>query len=334
MPLLSRTTATPGEERDHAFDVIRLVAAVAVIVVHSPGLDRVPDWSLPLRFAVPFFCCTAAHFAFLQYRKRVPPDSLRSYADERFERVYRPFVAWSLVYAVTQLLAYWFGLADTEPKIGPELFLFGTAAHLWFIPFILAAGIAVYACMPVIARRPAAGGAVAAAIGVALALWQCWSPGRPEDLPLPIQLVARSTSIFAGTAIASWVLGLAVSRRARLAIAVAGLCFGVTGSWCAVTMGGSRVMWGTSIGVSVYCLCLGGMRWPALRPLSSLGPYSLGVYFAHYAFVEGYEDIGKKVFGLSVTPGTNALLIAASIVSAIVAVWVLSRFEPTRRLVR
>lgn len=93
-------------------------------------------------------------------------------------------------------------------------------------------------------------------------------------------------------------------------------------------------MWGTAIGVAVYCTCLGGLRWAVLRPLGALGPYSLGVYFAHYAFVEGYEDLGRKFLRMELTPGNNALLIVAALASAILVVWLLSRHPATRRLVR
>jgi surface polysaccharide O-acyltransferase-like enzyme len=65
-----------------------------------------------------------------------------------------------------------------------------------------------------------------------------------------------------------------------------------------------------------------------------LGPYSLGVYFAHYAFIEGYEDIARKFLGVRIDPFSNAALVAASTASAILVVWVLARSKATRFLVR
>lgn len=334
MPSPSLPSVSPGRERDSSFDVARLVAALSVIVVHSPGLDHVPAWSLPLRFAVPFFCCSAVHFAFLQYAVRRPPMTLRDYAEDRFERVYRPFVTWSLVYVLVQLSAFWVGLADHEPALGPQLFLLGGAAHLWFIPFILAAGVLAYAVMPVAVRRPKACGTVAGIVAIALVAWQVQLPGRPEDLPLLPQFAARSTAIFAGAAVTGWMLGTARSIEVRRAVGIVGLGFTGIGSWLAMTSGGSRVMWGIAIGVSAYCACLGGWQRPWMRTIGSLAPYSLGVYFAHYAFIEGFEDIARKVFGIRIDPLANAALVALSIGSATLVVWVLARRPATRFLVR
>jgi fucose 4-O-acetylase-like acetyltransferase len=334
MPSPSRICTAPGPDRDWAFDVLRLVAALAVIVAHSPGLDHVPDWSLPLRFAVPYFCCTAVHFAFVQYGKRRPPIALREYFDDRFERVYRPFAIWSLAYVFTQLAAYWAGIADSEPTLGIQLFLLGGAAHLWFIPYILVAGLAAYTVLPLASRRPGAFGAAAALVALGLSAWQCWTPGRPEDLPLPPQLVARSTAIFAGFAIAAWVLGLELSPSTRRLVGIIGIAFAATCSWLAVSNGGSRVMWGSVIGVSAYCACLGGWRQGWMRTVGALGPYSLGVYFAHYVFIEGYEDIARKLLGLEIDPIVNVGLVLLSIASAITVVWALARRDATRFLVR
>ncbi|MFM8872276.1 MAG: acyltransferase family protein [Phycisphaerales bacterium] len=334
MPSPSLPRNAPGRERDWSFDVARLVAALAVIVVHSPGLDHVPAWSLPLRFAVPFFCCSAVHFAFLQYATRRPPMTLLEYADDRFERVYRPFVIWSLIYVLVQLSAYWVGLADREPVLGLQLFLLGGAAHLWFIPFILAAGVIAYAGVPIVVLHPNACGTAAGVVAIALAAWQAQLPVRPEDLPLLPQFAARSTAVFAGAAIAAWMLGTARSIEMRRTVGIVGLAFAGIGSWLAATSGGSRVMWGIAIGVSAYCVCLGGWRQQWMRTVGSLGPYSLGVYFAHYAFIEGYEDIARKVFGIRIDSLANAALVALSIASAIVVVWVLARRPATRFLVR
>ena len=260
--------------------------------------------------------------------------TLRGYFDDRFERIYRPFVTWSLVYALVQLTAFWVGLADQEPALGPQLFLLGGAAHLWFIPFILAAGVLSYAAMPIAVRYPNACGTAAGVVAIALTVWQAQLLVRPEDLPLLPQFAARSTAVFAGAAIAAWMLGTARSIRMRRMVGIVGLAFTVIGSWLAVSAGGSRVMWGIAIGVSVYCTCMGGWRQPWMRTVGSLGPYSLGVYFAHYAFIEGYEDIARKIFGIRIDSLANAALVALSIASAIVVVWVLAQQRATRFLVR
>lgn len=334
MPSSIGTNATPGPERDRAFDVALLVAALAVIIVHSPGLDRVPDWSLPLRFAVPFFCCTAVHFAFVRFKKDGRALPLREYVEDRFERVYRPFISWSLIYALVQLGAFWAGIADNEPALGPHLFLLGGAAHLWFIPFILVAGVLAYGAMPIVSRHPIAASCMAAMAALGLSAWQAWMDGRPEDLPLPVQLVARSTSIFAALAIVSMTVGIGARTHLRRTVGVIGAGFVVVGSWLAVSEGGSRVMWGTAIGVAAYCACLGAWRWRWMDAIGWLGPYSLGVYFAHYAFIEGYEDIARKLLGVRINPFSNAVLVLASVASAILVVWVLARSKSTRFLVR
>lgn len=326
--------SSSGRVRDSMFDVFRVVAAVAVTIVHSPGLDATPRWSLPLRFAVPFYCCAGVYFGMKHYLRRSPPDSLRDYAEQRFQRIYRPFLAWSLLYLLCQMLAAVAGIANRAPSIDFGLFLFGTAGHLWFIPFIFAAGLAVYALMPVIAHAPRAAATVSASAAIGLSLLSLGFTDLVEHEPLAVQMAVRLAPVCAGAAISIGVLVLGWPRSVVGAVAIAGAAFAAVGAWLAIEEGGSHILWGNAIGVPLFCVCLTNRHVPLLDPIVRLGPYALGIYFTHFLFIEGFEDIMAHVLKAPINAATNAIIIAASLACSIVTVTLLDRWPGTRFLVR
>jgi peptidoglycan/LPS O-acetylase OafA/YrhL len=329
-----KNPSNSGSSRDSMFDVFRVVAAVAVTIVHSPGLDETPRWSLPLRFAVPFYCCAGIYFGVKHFLRRTPPDPLREYADQRFQRIYRPFLAWSLLYVLFQMIAALVGLAGNAPEVGFGLFIFGTAGHLWFIPFIFAACFTVYALMPWIIRAPRLSAAAFTLCAVGISATALSFTDLVEHESLVVQMIFRLAPVCAGAAISIGALVLRWRQEVLASIAIAGVAFATVATWLAMMEGGSHILWGNAIGVPMFCVCLTNRRFPALDPIVRLGPYALGIYFSHFLFLEGFEDIVNHVFGMKVTAAVNAAIIGASLVSSMVTVVLLDRWPETRFLVR
>ena len=81
------------------FDAARLAAAIGIVWLHTPRSVQLAHWSLLGRFAVPFFSAAAVFFV-IDGLRRQPHRSVRQYAFNRFQRIYVPFLAWSVIYLV------------------------------------------------------------------------------------------------------------------------------------------------------------------------------------------------------------------------------------------
>ena len=149
-------------------DILRLVAAYAIVWLHAPtGLDFA-RWTALGRFAVPFFTAAAVLLTW-EGLVRQPRRSPAAYVRSRVSRIYVPFLAWSGIYlafkgAKALLLP---GAPNDFP--GLEVFWLGSFFHLWFMPFILITTLAVFFAGRTIIGHP----------GARMPLWSCacWPAG-------------------------------------------------------------------------------------------------------------------------------------------------------------
>jgi surface polysaccharide O-acyltransferase-like enzyme len=129
-----------------SMDAARLLAVVGVIWIHA-AIDVFPplgkESGLAGRFAVPFFTQAAVFFAFIGIH-RCPERRFGGYLVSRFARIYLPFMVWTIIYLSLKILE---SVALGKP-LGVDwslsLLWKGGAYHLWFLPFILAATLAVF----------------------------------------------------------------------------------------------------------------------------------------------------------------------------------------------
>ncbi len=129
--------------RQPMLDVMRLLAAYAIVWLHSPPSADFAGATALGRFAVPFFTA-AAVFLTWDGLARQPDRNVAQYVRSRFLRIYVPFLAWSLIYLAFKALKALLLPSQPNDFPGAEVFWLGSFFHLWFMPFILAITLAVF----------------------------------------------------------------------------------------------------------------------------------------------------------------------------------------------
>lgn len=160
----------PGQIRDAVtadarirlgtWDRLRIVAALDTVALHLTGGHAIFGFGLPL------FLILA--IALGVSKPEAPPT--RRFLSRRSERILMPWLFWSGVLFVGQV---WMASRRGQPLLAwldPRMLLYGPRIHLWFLPFIVVAGLVAHR---VHRRFPNAGApAVLGAVVVAgLCLW-------------------------------------------------------------------------------------------------------------------------------------------------------------------
>src|SRR4051794_7968088 len=125
------------------FDFARLVAIYSIVWLHTLRSPALISWTVLGRFAVPFFAAGAAFFV-VDGLRRQPARPLGEYALGRVRRIYLPFLAWSGIYLVFKWVKS--AVLPDQPNDFPGISALwtGTFFHLWFMPFVLLATLAVF----------------------------------------------------------------------------------------------------------------------------------------------------------------------------------------------
>jgi peptidoglycan/LPS O-acetylase OafA/YrhL len=134
---------TKNKHRLLGVDLVRGIATLAVIFIHSP-FDHVPynPESMVFQniflFAVPFFLATAFYF----YALKPSAAMNREFWRLRFQRIMIPYLLWSLIYFCIQFFIF-FGRSHKVEKLTALLadpvgiiFLGGAFGHLYFLPLL------------------------------------------------------------------------------------------------------------------------------------------------------------------------------------------------------
>jgi peptidoglycan/LPS O-acetylase OafA/YrhL len=133
------TLATPRNER---IDIVRAFAAAGIVFVHAVESATFDKWGNLFRFGVPFFLFASLYFQSLSLRRK-PQRSLGRFVAGRMQRLYLPFIVWSIIYLFTRDLerVYLHHLGLVVPRI--SMLWTGTEYHLWFLPLLLGWSIAL-----------------------------------------------------------------------------------------------------------------------------------------------------------------------------------------------
>src|SRR3954464_11787048 len=138
--------------RNQTRDAARGLGCLAVIWMHtvidSPQLARSAGLS---RFGTPFFTLAAVFFVLTGLSTKASAG-WGAYALQRFKRLYIPFLVWSVIYLLLRTGKRTLLTTDGLVKLDSARLLLGTARHLWFLPFILMACIAIYPLRYVLPR--------------------------------------------------------------------------------------------------------------------------------------------------------------------------------------
>jgi surface polysaccharide O-acyltransferase-like enzyme len=333
LPDRTSTPAIPASpSRRVFFDAARLLAAFAIVWLHtmqSPAL--LPSTAIG-RFAVPFFTAAAVFLlweSLAQGRRR----TLSEYIRNRFVRLYLPFLAWTVIY-----LLFKFGksvLTPNQPNDFPGLMLLvsGGFYHLWFLPFILVVSVLVFATGRKIIGNPMAEWRlclVSTMLGTALAI-----------APIPASVSAAGDWLgYWWSALPSvfWSLAFAIIYRYRQSDRLMTSSYALLG--LAVTVAATAWTWhvGRSLfaenlaGLSFLIFALGTWQGAVVRTFASFGPLAYGIYLSHLLFIKTCEAVASVLQW----PESASLDIATFAIAAIggtALTWALRRHLSTRWLV-
>ncbi len=311
-------------------DVCRLLAAYAIVWLHTPRPAAWADLGLLGRFAVPFFTAAATFFAW-QAGSRAGDRTVVGYARSRLMRIYVPFLGWSGIYLAFKGAKAL--LLPNEPNDFPgiDLLWLGSFYHLWFMPFVLLATLAVF-CL----ARVAAGirgceigmVALATVAGLDIAL-----------LPADRSLSTVGFGQLALDALPSvcWGIVLAIgcqsggrgwlsSRR------IGGVCLVLAAALTLLLcdLGRNSLVENLS-GVALLVFTLGDWTSPMLERIARLGPLAYGIYLSHLLFIKTLEA-GQAKLHEPLSAATALVIFVLAAAGSTLLAWSLSRWRATRWL--
>ncbi len=286
--------------RSATLDYARLLAAIGIILFHVGGPGARLGYA-----ALPFFIILLVFLAFPAAGRQ----DLRSYAATRFRRLMGPWAVWSLIYLCLKLAEVVVIGKPLETEFAPWMLLAGPAVHLWFLPFALAACLAIWPLAQVVGRLPPAGRILlaAAATGLAVILTGL-AAGRLHYLPVPFgQWLHGAPAVALGAAFAL-AANTGPNRAGALAVLLVALAGLVLAGWPA----GSRLL-ALAGGAMVLCLA-----WPlpASDRARRMADLSLTLYLAHpmvIAVLLRVTPLPERSLAMALAAVAGTLLLAAAL---------------------
>lgn len=287
---LSSTPISASGPRNFAIDLLRLVAAFAVVCIHIEPTTSIQgplrsNILLACRFAVPVFFIISGYF--LTPRLLDPSASLRS----QLSRIARIFFGSCLLYLPFKIGRE--GVADTLRFLLDFRFLtHGTCYHLWFLSSLFFGIIMIH----LLAKPSKIGGgqlAITSSVILALYLAANYSGFVTESQMEYLRYLSSIPLLHCGILCHQAATLPANSRtRITLALLVIGIIFMVGERHVMISAGtADNSTFQFSAGTLLFSLGLIGVALtfdlpPPLRVLAVIGSkYSLGIYVVHIWFV-------------------------------------------------
>ncbi|MBL0937391.1 MAG: acyltransferase [Gemmatimonadaceae bacterium] len=343
-----------------AVDVMRVLAIVAVIVIHAaPFTHGAPPerigltWNLATianqlaRFAVPCFFVLSGFF---WAERATTPESTRAVSMAMLRRLAILFVGWSVIYVLpfdtSRILrnpprgfvdALQFNLRWISSHKALVL-VQGTETHLWFL-VALAMSVVISALWLRWGRWQSL--LVVGAILFTLAMLM--RPYVKLPFGIPVRFNPRNGPAFG---LLPFVIGIALSHRFRLPSATnwtrAGLAVFAVGlvlSWVELTwlrtsygrtLGQDAVFSTMLTGVGAALVAIGNPSWLQWSRLAAIGPLVLGIYAIHPIVIDIVLPLLHKPRGMT----ADALTIPMVFLLSWAFAALLSQWRFTRPLVR
>ena len=328
----SPVTSPDGTIRLAGIDLMRLVAFVAVVLIHavSNGAQDAPVAAdviaLLSRFAVPFFFVAFGYF--------MPQRSPERTALRLLVRLVPPFLVWALVY----ILYFQGSLAELRaPAMIVRLLITGLdGQHLWFLPALGVAGV-----LFAVVRSRLGWGAVLALALVFYALAFAFGPLRLL-LHLPKPPFNTRNGPFFGllfVTAGAWLRdrGRHIPLRLALAVFAVAALLQLAEVAALVAVGTipfprftDNTLMTIPYGIAAFLVALAIPSTFRLSPLfARLARLSLGLYVVHLLFL----DLAARLLGQATLAAClgNALL---AVLASALCVLILDRISPMRRLIR
>ncbi len=274
----------PPHNREWSFEYLRILAAFGVVWFHT-GTEQF-HW-LGASGLYVFFLISLVLLA------RTPTEQpLAAFAAGKLRRLMVPWVFWALFFLLIALIRLW---RHGTHFFEPWMILAGFSLHLWYLPCLFCASVALYWMRR---SRPffdtLSGVAVLAAAGLVLLVVNGML--RPQTPPLAQWMAAVPVTLL-GFALGRMLL-IPNAQQRRLAIAAFTAC---TLAACVVRMripawhteDDMMIVHGFGLFLVARCLPL-----PKTKAVLHFAPLTLGIYLMH-PFV---RDVLGKAFGESNSP--------------------------------
>jgi peptidoglycan/LPS O-acetylase OafA/YrhL len=300
-------------------DVARLVAAYAIIWLHTPQSPVLEASKAIGRFAVPFFVCATILLVFegVQYDRSRPWGQ---YVRSRWRRLYVPFLVWSGVYLAFKVVKGIVLPGEPNDYPGIEIFWAGSCYHLWFLPFILVVSLLTFAIARGIAVWPGAWPWMfAAAIVAGVAATVMPLPPSDADGESYSQIVAGALPSVA------WGLALALACRRfstrtleQPGATLLGILVLVAGTGWVWYVDRSRLA-ETLAGMGFLVAALSPVRRAFWTRLALGGAMAFDIYLSHILWIKIFQAGGTKA-GFAVSWGLDlGVFLAAAIAATMTA---------------
>jgi len=317
-----QTGPAARSEQILAVDALRFVGIAGVVWAHCVGEQLGQAYVLG-RFGTPLFAFISAYFLALTVQKARYVD-LSSYASARAEYLLLPYVAWCIIYYCMMYMKCILLGGASFPELRFSQLLTGTAYHLWYLPFLMAANVIAFPILKRSLRSERSRRRLVVGLLVLMPLLAL--------LPKPVEVqreVSSAGSLAGGQAVRvgpfdlrglhrdvvdtlgwveeswgrlpSFLLGLAVGMGAAGFRRFTCSLWRSVGLGLIMAVGGIAGMWVWGIGPAVQTLSgLGAgliafspLRGPLIAWLAGLGRYSYGVYLTHLLFVNAFQTLGR-----------------------------------------
>lgn len=306
--------ASEKSSRIPGVDTARFLSAAAVIWIHSVETPQ-GELAVPIcRIAVPFFVVA---MTILNLKSLAAPSlqiSWVQFARSRFQKLYVPFLLWSVVYLVLRIAKHQFIAMGDPILVGPFSFLTGTATHLWFLP----CSLILCLTLPTIGRLLSTANRTTLILRSTLFLALGFAAGHTE-YPFSVQSHENPISYFAamswGTlpaffitvALAPW-----LSAKTNSILILAGW-LGLSTSVVLLCFPPFYPILPSLGGLSLWLACQHPVPKALVPVVSRLGSLTFGIYLSHLMFVECLQAVAHRIgfassLALDVCVASTALL--------------------------
>lgn len=320
--------------RNHGIDIFKVASAMAVIWIHAADSEVGKEITIYCRFAVPFFSAVLAYFSTSAGLAGNERGGIAGYLLARFNRIYVPFIIWSLVYLGLRLAKHEYSSGGSPIVLGWSTLLCGTTHHLWFLPFAFFTSVLFFGFGRLMSCAGRDRSWAVCVLAVCLFVCVGLVSGR-----ISIDLTARPASYFlfyACDALPAALLGcgvrfLPVPDTARGIRSGSVVLFVI--SVIALGHFGYHSILSGAAGGALLLFSLWSTRIEAPSCVSKLAGSSFGIYAVHLAFVEALQFLllrARVVPSLS----SDVIVFALSLALSLALCLILARFGVTRPLVQ
>jgi surface polysaccharide O-acyltransferase-like enzyme len=283
-----------------SLNLLRIVAAIAVVWIHVPESESLKGFAIGCRFAVPAFTAVSVFLMALSVREKSATNVIR-YESNRAWGIYRLFLIWNAIYLSARVAKHFLLSGGDAIRLGfSTIFVAGLAEHLWYLPFIALLGFVM--ALPLrgfiqLKLVPAAAWSIGLLMAGVAASYLSMSirvdiEHRPFSYFASLALGTLPAALFTFPVAWVWHQYGAMRRNygaSAVAIILAALCL-------AVSLKSSQAsLWHNVSGILFLVaalFCSGAKLGDQIR---SLGNLALPVYLIHVLLIEGIQAVGHRL---------------------------------------